>query len=148
MKKIFLVLSFLTLPYLAFGALSPAVYEHAKSRASDVMLIKTGRVIRHRLAHNRVLIKTRARVLRKYRSSSRRRVQWITIRYITTINKSSRKLLGGPVAVPVLRSGQTYKAYLNRIKKGYYYTPAAGSRSFVTHHQRKRREIRHKRRFF
>ncbi len=142
-KKLLLISLIFFMPYMLSAAISPAVYSNAKARASEVLLVKIGRVIKYRLRGNRILIKARAKVLRRYRSSRRTRYsRWITIRYITKARRSSKLL--GPAPIPLLRSKQIYKAYLDR--KRHYYVPAAGNHSFVPIYPHRYRHTNHRNR--
>ncbi len=127
-------------PMSMSGALAPSVYAKAQNRSPEVMVIKVGKVTRYRYTRNRVYVKARVRVLRVDRASRRIRPgRWITIRYRTTLYPRRGGAFGA-AAIPVLRRGQVYRAFLRRIRYSRYYAPSAGARSFVP--LKSRRKVR------
>ncbi len=124
-------------PMSMLGALSPSMYAKAQKRSPEVMVIKVGKVTRYRYTRNRLYVKARVRVLRVDRASRRIRPgRWITIRYRTTLR--TRRGAFGAAAIPVLRRGQVYRAFLRRIRYSRYYAPSAGARSFVPLNSRRK----------
>jgi len=129
MWKLMIVSSFM-MPQSSFGALPPSVYRKAQARSSHVMVIRVQRLLQYRYVRNRLYIKARVKVLSEKRGSRWiKRHRWITIRY--QVQTSSRHGMFGAAPIPVLKKNHVYKAYLNRDRHSRYYTPSAGSRSFM-----------------
>ena len=131
MKQIMMVsvlLAFMVMPQLSFGAVSPMLLKYYQKKSPEVLVVKIEKVIRYRLRNHRVYVKARARIL-SVRHTHRKlhRGDRILIRYRTSARVSAGRY--GAIPIPVVKRGHTYRAYLKRQR--YYYVPTAGSRSFI-----------------
>jgi len=136
MKTTFLTFLMMALPMGSMlGVPPPSAYKKAMHDSSEQLLVRMGRVANYHLRHNTMYVRARAKVLRVEHTRHRIRPgSWITIRY--------RYNLRGGVAMPRLREGQVYRAYLNRSSRRWFYEPAAGFQSFVPINSKRKHHVR------
>jgi len=129
MKKFLFSLWMLWLPYTLLAELPPSVYQESKKHAPEKVILMVNDLVCLSVNTAKTEVKANVRVVAVCHSKSGlKEGDTIMVRYRTFKKQSAGWI--GPAPVPLLKQQHLYKAFLKRNKKGDFYLPAAGGRSF------------------
>ena len=116
----------------ARAELPPGSYDKLRAKAEEALIIEVDSVKTHEREPGWLDVVVTARVVRVERSKARlKKGGTVTVRYESLDRTKLKKPVIGPRAVPLLKKGEFYPAFLNVTKETKEYQPAAYGESFV-----------------
>ena len=129
MKKFLFSLCMLWLPYALLAELPPSVYTESKKNAPEEVILMVKDLLYFPVDFQKTDVKANVRVVAVCHSKSGLKQDDSIAVHYRTFKKRPVGLMG-PAPVPLLKQKHLYKAFLKQNKKGDFYLPAAGGRSF------------------
>jgi hypothetical protein len=129
MKKFLFFFCIFFLPYSLLAELPPSVYEESQKNAPEELILIVKDLFYFPVNSKRTDVKVKARVVAVSHSISGLKQDDLITLYYRTFTQRPIGLMG-PAPLPLLQQTRCYKAFLKQNKKGDYYLPAAGGRSF------------------